>query len=274
MTKEAFCIGGPLHYPEAQMLKVLYKVEADADYHVARWYRNSVEYIAVLTIHGRGTLFLRDGQHSVQAGELFLVRADDMRGYRTAETEWSFYWFEFDAEHLPLEVQCAYTLSEAEYRLPLCDDCLEHMLAGHWDCASALFTAVIHLWHTACCGCDRQEQSLFLDQALDYMKRHIKDLTVRELADQMHVNERTLRNLFYRYIGSSPIRVYNRLRMENAASQLAATHKPVGIIAEELGFSSQFHFSKVFRQHYGLSPREYRKALNQKPEQQSPPQNP
>ena len=99
----------------------------------------------------------------------------------------SFYWFEFDAEHLPLEVQCAYTLSEAEYRLPLCDDCLEHMLAGHWDCASALFTAVIHLWHTACCGGDRQEQSLFLDQALDYMKRHIRDLTVRELADQMQM---------------------------------------------------------------------------------------
>ena len=89
-------------------------------------------------------------------------------------------------------------------------------------------------------------------------------MSVRGLAAHLHVNERTLRNLFYRYAGSSPIQVFNRLRMETAADLLTSTHKPVGVISEELGFSSQFHFSKAFHGAYGLSPREYRKALNQR----------
>lgn len=248
------------------MIKVLYRVEADETYNVTRWYRNTVGYIAVLTIRGQGTVFRRDGQQVLCPGMLFLVRADDVRGYGTQGREWHFYWFEFDAEHLPLEVQRPYDLSEEDYHLELCDACLHHMQAGHWDCASALFTAVIHLWHAACGGAERQEESLLMDRAIGYMKRHLEDMSVRGLAEQMHVNERTLRNLFYRYIGSSPIQVFNRLRMEAAADLLAASHKPVGDIAEELGFSSQFHFSKAFHRTYGLSPRDYRKALNQKKE--------
>ena len=264
LTTEKFCIGGALHYPEGQILKVLYRVEADSSYNVARWYRNSVDYIAVLTICGQGLLSLREGQQLLCPGDLFLVPADDMRSYRTEGAEWTFYWFEFDAEHLPLEVQRVYRLSEEAYHLDMCDTCLQQMLLEHWDCASALFTAVVHLWYVACGGADKREESLFLDQALGYMKRHLADMSVQRLAEQMHVNERTLRNLFYRYIGSSPIRVFNRLRMETAADMLAVSHKPVGVSAEELGFSNQFHFSKVFRQTYGCSPRDYRKVLNQR----------
>ena len=264
MTVENYCIGGPAHYPERQMIKVLYRVEADEAYDVTRWYRNTVGYIAVLTVQGEGVLLRRTGQQPLRSGELFLVPADDVRGYHTQEAPWCFYWFEFDAEHLPLEVQNLYQLPKKEYHLELCDACLQHMQAGHWDCASALFTAVMHLWHVSCGASHRQEKGLFMDQAIGYMKQHLEDMSVRGLAEQMHVNERTLRNLFYRYIGSSPIQVFNRLRMEAAAEALTRSHKSIGDIAEELGFSSQFYFSKAFRQVYHVSPRGYRNALNQR----------
>ena len=47
-------------------------------------------------------------------------------------------------------------------------------------------------------------------------------------------------------------------KTEEAKRLLRYTDKTAAVIGSYLGFSSQGHFSRVFRKYTGLSPREYR----------------
>ena len=48
------------------------------------------------------------------------------------------------------------------------------------------------------------------------------------------------------------------IRLENACRRLQATNDTLAAIAGACGFCSEYHLSRVFKQHFGLSPREYR----------------
>jgi AraC-like DNA-binding protein len=49
--------------------------------------------------------------------------------------------------------------------------------------------------------------------------------------------------------------------MAVAAKRIAETNQPLRVIAEELGFCDEFHFSRRFKQIAGVSPAVYRKRL-------------
>ena len=79
----------------------------------------------------------------------------------------------------------------------------------------------------------------------------------------MHVSEQHLCRLFKRSLGESPLHCAQLLRLEQAGSLLDRTDLSVAEIAERLGYSSQFHFSRSFKQAYGLSPTAYRAAFRE-----------
>lgn len=60
---------------------------------------------------------------------------------------------------------------------------------------------------------------------------------------------------------TTPCRYFTLRRMNVAAERLRAGAK-VGEIAESLGFASPYSFSKAFKNHFGLSPAHYRRALS------------
>ncbi len=74
---------------------------------------------------------------------------------------------------------------------------------------------------------------------------------------------RTLR----RHLGLSPSAYINRVRMEYSAMRLGATDVPVEEIAVECGIENLSHFYKVFRDHYGTTPRQYRRRHRTNPVQ-------
>ena len=48
--------------------------------------------------------------------------------------------------------------------------------------------------------------------------------------------------------------------MERAGSLLRTTTLPVNIISAAVGYQDQLAFSKIFKQFYGVSPRDFRKS--------------
>lgn len=59
--------------------------------------------------------------------------------------------------------------------------------------------------------------------------------------------------------GVTPTDFVTDLRLEHAASLLAATNEPVAAIAARCGFASQSYFSRCFANAHQLSPREFRR---------------
>ena len=90
------------------------------------------------------------------------------------------------------------------------------------------------------------------------IKNYRKKISVLEIAEEFGLTPNYLHAIFRRVTGETPAALLSRLRMERAAELLFTTEISIGEIAESCGFESQTYFSYVFRQRFGLTPREYR----------------
>ena len=85
--------------------------------------------------------------------------------------------------------------------------------------------------------------------------------TLGTLAGEVGLSPSRLAHLFKHELGDSVTNMVLTLRLRQAARLLEYTSRRVGTIAEEVGFSSAFYFSRQFHRHFGLSPRAYRAAM-------------
>ncbi|MCS7062178.1 MAG: helix-turn-helix transcriptional regulator, partial [Anaerolineae bacterium] len=65
--------------------------------------------------------------------------------------------------------------------------------------------------------------------------------------------------LFRRHTGTTPARYWWQLRLERGVELLRETGLSITEIAQRTGFRSSFHFSRLVKQRYRLSPRALRK---------------
>lgn len=100
-----------------------------------------------------------------------------------------------------------------------------------------------------------------LIQAIAEMETSVEDaLSREEIAARVGLSRRQLERLFRRYLNTSPARYYLRLRLERARLLLTQTTMPVTEIAFACGFTSASHFSKCYRDMFGRTPRDQRRA--------------
>lgn len=97
--------------------------------------------------------------------------------------------------------------------------------------------------------------------ALIVMERNIEHpTTIPALAESVGLSRRQLERLFMDKIGISPAIAYKKVRLDRAKRLLVQTRAPLIDIAIETGFENASHFSKLFRDTYGLTPSDLRSA--------------
>ncbi|WP_346892319.1 AraC family transcriptional regulator [uncultured Roseibium sp.] len=103
---------------------------------------------------------------------------------------------------------------------------------------------------------NREEQTR-LEKAVHLIETsYSENWTIARLAREVGLNERRLKEAFRLAIGSS-VRAYLRsVRLDAAASLLHEGHS-VTETAFAVGFDNLSHFSKIFREHKGVSPSRY-----------------
>lgn len=244
MTEERFCIGDAARMPSTQRIKVIYDVRADGSYQVTRWFYNSVDYIVVLTRRGAGTIWLRETEATISlgVGDLIVIPADQLKAYAADKSGWSFLWFEFDSDDLPLSPMTRYRIDRRHWRDDLCSECLQHMINKKEELASALFTTVLYLWSDAAGAEQRTDNHTLINRSLACIRENIATVTVNSLAEQFFVSDRTLRNLYSKYVGCSPSEMLRKIRIKEARSMLESSIYTVGENAEKLGYGSPFYF--------------------------------
>ena len=101
--------------------------------------------------------------------------------------------------------------------------------------------------------------------ALRYMWEHFDmDLSVGDVARKVGLPERTLTRRFRQAIGRSIIQELRRKRLEEAKRLLRTTDRSIADIAAEVGFRSDDYLYRTFKRVFGITPRRYRLASNNK----------
>lgn len=89
-------------------------------------------------------------------------------------------------------------------------------------------------------------------------------VTVKELATLSGRSISSFKRNFSEYYKLPPHQWMNEKRMERAAYLLRTTGKGIEQVAEESGYISNAHFARLFKQHYLLTPTEYRTEQTKK----------
>ncbi len=102
----------------------------------------------------------------------------------------------------------------------------------------------------------------WLAQVKEHMDKQYRDrLSLADMAAIAGVHPVYLARAFRSHYGRSINKYLLGLRLEFARELLGACEMSLSEIATEAGFCDQAHFSKNFKRFYGVSPGEYRKAV-------------
>lgn len=98
-------------------------------------------------------------------------------------------------------------------------------------------------------------QNARLLSIIEMMEANISEpLALTEIAQVSNLSRRQIERLFRQNLGRSPARYYSELRLDRARHLLLQSNLPIVDVAIASGFVSASHFSKCYRDQFGLSP--------------------
>ena len=83
--------------------------------------------------------------------------------------------------------------------------------------------------------------------------------TLASLADEVHLSRATLARRFTNAVGEPPLSYLGRWRMHLAAERLKHSTETVEEVARQVGYTSEYAFSRAFSRHRGQPPGRYRR---------------
>jgi len=101
-----------------------------------------------------------------------------------------------------------------------------------------------------------------VSKAQSWIKAHLQQsIELADVAAEAAVSTRTLIRRFREATGQTPLSYIQRLRIERAKGLLSTTPLAVERVMDKSGYSDMSGFRKLFRDHTGLTPHEYRERF-------------
>nr|WP_282571317.1 AraC family transcriptional regulator [Methylonatrum kenyense] len=98
-----------------------------------------------------------------------------------------------------------------------------------------------------------------LKEILDYIERNLGgDLSLKRIAALKNMSAQRFCLMFHESVGTTPHQYVIQRRIEKAKRLLTLRSSCIVEIALDLGFSSQSHFTSVFKRMTGVTPKKYR----------------
>lgn len=140
-----------------------------------------------------------------------------------------------------------------------CGRALEKLFTGHPG-HKILRTAHTHVVSRASTDISAVDDP-FVARALKWVGEHLSEgPTADSIAKGIGYSKRLLQSRAHRALGHTLSDEIRHIMLSAAAEMLANTEKSIGDIAADCGFNGYTSLSRLFKQHYRVSPLAYRKA--------------
>lgn len=95
-----------------------------------------------------------------------------------------------------------------------------------------------------------------------YIRLHYKEsINISQLAEKYHFNHSYMTRTFKKQMGQSPLKLINELRINDAKKMLTDSPLSIREISEQLGFTDQHYFSRIFKDFTGVNPKDFRRNI-------------
>jgi AraC-like DNA-binding protein len=234
-------------------------------------YKSNIDYVLVYCVSGKGWYNLNDKKHTLKANHFIVLpkKTDFQLGTDSAQS-WSLYFVKFNGalgeamynyilrnkkiEHTtpPLVGRMA-QFRDIMHHLELMNN-LENLLYANFRFYSFLGTFTLTVFNYMKKGVDN-----IIERCIIIMKENLQEnLTLDELARKACVSASYLSALFKQKTHYSPMHLYTSLKIQRASQLLRVSKMPIKQIAEEMGYTDQYSFSRSFKQIMGTSPKKFR----------------
>lgn len=238
----------------------------DGSYRIRR--RNSRFTVFEYITRGKGTLEIGDRVFVPEKGDVYFVTEGSDHEYRADPVDpWTKIWFNTSGP-LPLTLLDTYGLhgvhhvpnvgAENIFREAY-EACREDPALAEQIVAIALHRIIVEL---AAAFRSRQESTFRQSQELrDHLDRCVSDTPgLAEMARIMGCSPSQTIRVFKRDWGLTPYQYLIDRKLQKARTLLNGSAKSIKEISFELGFNSEYHFSALFKQKIGMSPKAFRSA--------------
>ena len=103
--------------------------------------------------------------------------------------------------------------------------------------------------------------SVRVTKAMDFLQTNLaKRISAEDAARAAGVSVRNLNHLFRSQVRMAPMSVLLSYRLDRSCHLLRHTDQSIEQVAENCGFPNRYYFSRMLKQHRGVSPAAYRKG--------------
>lgn len=236
-------------------------------------------YIFHYVISGTGTLFADDEngnttEWQVKSGQGFMLFPGQVNTYIADSTlPWEYTWVEFDGLRAREIVTTAglslnqpvYHASSKELRNQMMGEMLylsRHSEESPFHLIGHLYLFLDYFMRSAATVHVKQNGSIrdfYIKEALSYIEQNFQnDISVEDISAFCGLNRSYFGKIFHDTIGRSPQEFLISYRMTKAAELLKITSLSIADIGNAVGYPNQLHFSRAFKNVYGMSPRNWR----------------
>ncbi|HHT7239816.1 MULTISPECIES: helix-turn-helix domain-containing protein [Bacillus] len=108
-----------------------------------------------------------------------------------------------------------------------------------------------------------QQHSKPINVCQNYIFTHLyEDITLSHLAEIVVLNPSYLSSLFKKEVGISLSEYIQRAKIDESKKLMTYTRHSISEISTLLNFHDQSHFTKVFKKHTGISPKQYKNGCS------------
>lgn len=232
------------------------------------------QYILIYCIDGEGWFCINHKTYKVTASHFFILPEKTGHKYGSNPSNpWTIYWVHFSGDLA--EEYFSYLVGKRSLkprlvipsgeRNQLFDEIVHYVSMIHNtdaiiyanNClynylASFKNSVYTHL------GPERRQTST-IDNCIELMKENLhRNLNLYEIAQMMGLSISYLSALFKEQIHDSPYNYYIFLKIQRACYLLKSSQLNIKAIATGLGYDDPYHFSRVFKNMMGLSPKQFR----------------
>ena len=236
-------------------------------------------YLFHLCLSGTGTLYAENTKgesitYKIKSGQGFMLFPHQICTYiADHDIPWEYVWIEFEGLRAKETIELTgLSIDQPVYRA-LYKDIAETMknemlyIVNHKE--ESPFHLIGHLYlfidsfvrsstSTKTTGGTRL-RDFYIKEAITYIEQNFQnDISIEDIAVSCGLNRSYFGKIFREEMGKSPQEFLISYRMTKATELLKLTRLSIADIGNGVGYPNQLHFSRAFKNVYGISPRQWR----------------